>query len=157
MTGQKEGIPLPQTLVLNRKQRALIEKTIAQMEAHPDNFDMYAWFDSEGERKTAKKAFACGATCCLAGHLVAATGAPLQYVYKNAHPKIGFKGHIGDVAAKLLGFRKSGGDFETQAAHIFHDSGWPEKIRDSYESASTPREKTQAGIARLRHLLETGN
>lgn len=119
---------------LTTAQRELIERTLQQIEATPELFDMTEW----------SKSHTCGTAGCFAWYCAAEATGRLP-----RRDRIG-RDHVRDIAADALGLA-FGRSFRLTNSHA-----WPWAFRQRYFEASTGAARASVLRDRVTHWLETG-
>jgi hypothetical protein len=90
-----------------------------------------------------RSAPACGTVGCIGGWVCALTGTT-----KRSRQKFSF-----ERAMKQLGLTSA------QAGRLFAytwaSGGWPERFKDAYRAATTPRQRVKVAVARIEHFIKT--
>lgn len=136
--------------MLNKK---LIRKIIKHIEAEPKRLNMNEWAMKDSSRSGPP----CGTTACVAGWalLLDKPAAERRKIMAMDDDKFeralfGRTSNILQMGAKKLGIDAGG------AWKVFFSDQWPEPFYSDFTNATTKKKRTKITIARLEHLMETG-
>lgn len=149
---------------LNRK---LIEKVIKHIEEEPQRLDMDVWVEKVNDKSRHDRIEygdaedlqpACGTVGCIAGWAMlldqpAKRRKELFAMTPKRFIRALFGGDFSEVSrrgAKLLGIEE--GDQDA----VFMTDYWPEPFGDKFRAANTQKKRAKITVARLKHLLRTG-
>lgn len=142
----------------------LVQQIINYMRAEPFDVEMATWIDSDGYGISS-----CGTTGCIAGIACFLTHEPKQSnlaEYKKVKINASYHYEIADRARRLLGLDPAKG-----MGYVFGEQHWPEPFYtqmrnarmkyfehglDCPERAKRRKAMTEITIARLEHLIQTG-
>ena len=142
---------------------ALWTKVKAAILAHPERYDQSSF---------------CGTACCIAGHVVAQAGLPLQQVtyqdpwghatkLKRTSWREVFQKNLQDYDILIDGYEYAG-EFAKAAAdalgldwydvHALFGSAecWPGTFKDAYINAQTPLDRAKVAVARIDYFRMVG-
>jgi hypothetical protein len=124
--------------LLRKVQKFLLEE--------PRRFDMGDWLQPASLADVIERP-PCGTACCIAGaaYILEHRLNPNEINFSQINPSVV---HMDAMGILGLDYRMMDG--------LFYASRWPDEFRDAYYHARTPLERAKAGVARIEHLIKTG-
>lgn len=152
--------------VLSARATRILDKALAAMKRWPETVEMGDWLSHEHRATRSRKRPApyCGTTACLAGHIALAATRRLPPNLESYNEPKYDKDQLPRWLVKALGWSELTCEnialavlgFPVPTPTIFFLEKWPLAFRKRYWSAQTPRQRSAAVIARVRHWLRTG-
>jgi len=148
---------------MTRATEKLLLKVADKIAEKPKEFDMHYWVDASSKYDKKKHVdTVCGTTACIAGHVVLLSRRKLDAETRANISKL-LKTKDADEFHELA--NSIDWDYKAElllgisGSNLFDYGSWPRAFRERYENAQlrgNSRGKARAAIARIKHLIETG-
>ncbi len=135
-------------ITLTPQGRSLLKRVCKVIMRDVKHFDMGDWIVPHIEDGKS-----CGTTACIAGHVVLQAGypAPLKFIGR-LFPKM-------DVPRLATALLTGDTDNALELESLFYVGNWPRAFANRYYAAAAAvdaQAKAEAAVARIEHLLKTG-
>lgn len=129
----------------------LFKKVRARIAEIPESYNQSTWVRNSSQAP-------CGTVACLAGEAIICNAPTVEEGVAELRRLDEREGSVAETAAELLGLPGGRDYFTANDDTIFDEGadGWPEPYYTQLHEADTPKERAEAAVAFLDHVIATG-